>query len=631
MIVGATLRFWQLGETPPGLYRDEAFNGLDALDVLSGDRQGQSPFYFSANNGREPAYIYLTALSVALLGNTTLAVRMAAAIIGTLTIWLTYELAKTWFGRRVGMLTAVLWAITVWPIHLSRIGLRPVLLPFMLVLVFWLGTLAYRRARDGQNAGWLWLISGVVYGLSFYTYLAVRFTPVLFLLLGIYLYLTGRKKVLWPGTALFAAGTAVALAPLLISTIGQPDVLFGRLGQVSILNPAINEGNLSGALLRQIWHTLGLFFVAGDDIVRHNPPGRPLFDLLMALPFLAGVVWSALNWRRPAAVTLILWVGVMLAPTVLAEDAPHFLRAVGILPGVLIFPAIGLSLLWEWSRVPRPLAQGLVIGLLVVTLALTTNDYFFVYARQPQTAYWFENAARDLAEAINDEAPGAQLYVDRRYWQGWPAVRFLVGPDRPPNLYDPADMVSEMIEPPAVLYAWPYERLDLAAKALAGPAVVSGQTGSLAQGDLDPEPYPFYVRYEATKAPDESTLANFDNTIQLRGAEVSPLDGGRLQVDLRWSITKEGIDRPLTAFVHVVGPDGLIGQSDSVPSDGNWPVQWWREDLTVVDSHLLTLTVPYEREEHQILIGLYDAATQDHLAVLDDRGDPAGDAWLWQP
>jgi 4-amino-4-deoxy-L-arabinose transferase-like glycosyltransferase len=634
VIVAAGLRFWQLGEAPPGFYRDEAANGLDALDVLSGDRQGQSPIYFSANNGREPAYIYLTAISVALLGNTTLAVRLTAAVVGTLTTWFLYKLAESWFGKHVGLLSAVIWAITVWPIHLSRIGLRPILLPLMLSLVFWLGTLAYRRSRDGRNGTWLWLLSGLIYGLSFYTYLAIRFTPVILVLLVIYLYLTGRKKALWPGAAVFVAGAAVALVPLMLLALDQPDLLLGRLGQVSILNPAINDGDLPGALWRQIWATLGLFFVAGDDIIRHNPPDRPLFDLLVAVPFLAGVVWCAINWRRPAAMTLLLWVGIMLAPTILAEDAPHFLRAVGILPGALIFPAIGLWLLWSWSRVPGRLAQALVIGVLLASLALTINDYFGVYSRQPQTAYWFEEAAGDLAKEINDEAAGTTTYVDRRFWQGWPAVRFLVDHDRLVNLYEPGDLSAAEVMPPAAIYAWPYERLDQSAQALAGPALVSGATGSLVQGDLEPEAYPLYVRYgasEATKASDESSLAIFDNAIQLSGAEISPLDGGRLQVDLRWSLIAEEVDRSLVAFVHVMGPDGLIGQSDSVPGDGNWPAQWWRKGLTILDPHMLTLEAPYEEEKHQILIGLYEAATQEHLSVLNKDGAPVGDAWLWQP
>jgi 4-amino-4-deoxy-L-arabinose transferase-like glycosyltransferase len=637
VLVAAGLRFWQLGETPSGLYRDEAANGLDALDVLSGERQGQSPFYFTANNGREPAYIYLTSLSLAIFGNTTLAVRLMAAVMGTLTTWFTYKLAETWFGRRVGLLSAAVWAITVWPIHLSRIGLRPILLPLMLALVFWLGTLAYRRSRDGQPSAWLWLLTGFFYGVSFYTYLAVRFTPVLLGVLLVYLFLTRRNKALWPGTALFAAGTAVTLVPLILLALNQPEVLFGRLGQVSISDPGINNGDLLGTLWRHLWQTLGLFFVAGDDIIRHNPPGRPLFDLMLVIPFLAGLVWAIINWRRTAAMTLLLWVGVMLAPTILAEDAPHFLRAVGILPAALIFPAIGLSLLWTWPKIPRTLARGLVIGLLLVSAAISVIDYFGVYGRQPETAYWFEAAASDLAADMNNEAPDTTVYLDRRFWEGWPAVRFLANQERAPVLFSPTDLAAGQVRAPAAVYAWPYERLDNTARALASPALVSGQTGSLAQGDLEPEAYPLYVRYASkdletlTKASDESSLANFDNAIQLRGAEISPLDDGRLQADLYWSLVSEVVDRQVVAFVHVIGPNGLVGQSDSVPGDGNWPAPWWRSGLIVADSRLLVLDVPYEEEKHQILIGLYDAVTQEPLPVLNEDGLPEREAWLWQP
>jgi len=72
----------QLGSLPPGLYRDEAYNGLDALAILD----GHTPLYFEANNGREPLFIYLLALPLALLGITPLALRLTSAIVGTLTI-----------------------------------------------------------------------------------------------------------------------------------------------------------------------------------------------------------------------------------------------------------------------------------------------------------------------------------------------------------------------------------------------------------------------------------------------------------------------------------------------------------------------------------------------------------------
>ena len=107
MLIGLTavfLRFYQLGTLPPGLYRDEAFNGLDAVRVL----HGEHPLFFPANNGREPTYIYLVAAAIGLLGQTAVAVRLPAAVIGSLTTWVVYKLADSWFGRGVGLLTGSL-------------------------------------------------------------------------------------------------------------------------------------------------------------------------------------------------------------------------------------------------------------------------------------------------------------------------------------------------------------------------------------------------------------------------------------------------------------------------------------------------------------------------------------------
>ena len=69
----AAVRAAAFGRIPPGLYHDEAYNGLDALRVLDGDLS----LFFSANNGREPAFIYLIGISVGMLGRSPFAVRLA--------------------------------------------------------------------------------------------------------------------------------------------------------------------------------------------------------------------------------------------------------------------------------------------------------------------------------------------------------------------------------------------------------------------------------------------------------------------------------------------------------------------------------------------------------------------------
>ena len=627
IVAAAGLRFWNLGEVPPGLYRDEATNGLDAQDVLAGRRGGQSPFYFETNNGREPAYVYLTAAFIGLLGNSALAVRLGAAVIGTLTTWFIYKLAETWFDRRVALLSAVVWAIAVWPLHLSRIGLRPILLPLALVLTFWLATLAYRRTGRGQKATGLWLLSGFVYGAGYYTYLAIRFTPIFFLILLIYLRMTNRHKGLWPGLGWAALGTAVSVAPLVSLAWTQPQLVLGRLGQVSVLNPSGVEGSLPAVLWGQIWSALGLFLVKGDTILRHNPPGRPVFDLFLLVPFVIGVIWCLRNWRRPAAATVLLWTVTMLGPTILAEDAPHFLRAVGVMPAAIMLPALGLAQLWTWSRLPPRLGPLLVACLLVGSLAFTIRDYFLDFGRRQMTAFWFEAAARDLAERISDEMSASEIYVDRRFWNSWPSVRYLLGSDPPVAFYEPDRIAPDQIAGPAVIYAWPHERLDAVVGAIMPPALVSGEKGSLAQGDLEPEAYPLFVRYSVAEPASWPVLANFDNTIQLRRAEVRCPGAEQLEVDLYWSL-EATVERPINSFVHVMESGELVGQSDSVPGQGTLPSQWWRPEFILRDQHLVYFDEASEQTPKQLRIGLYDSDSRSNLALID-AGD-VGSSNTWQ-
>ena len=421
-MLAAGMRLYRLGEWPPGPYRDEAWNGLDALGVLD----GHHTLFFPANNGREPFYIYLVALSIALFGPTAFALRLPAALAGALATIPTYLLGREWFGRATGLFAAVLWAVTFWPVHLGRIGLRAGLLAPLLALAFWLGTRAWRERRST-----LWLAAGVVYGLSFYTYLAVRFTPLVLVLFAAYLVATGRRARLWDGGRVlwFAVGVAAVVAPLALTLAADPSLIFGRAGQVSILSPEINGGNLPGALLGNVGRALGMYIWRGDTILRHNalldysgtPAGRPVFDWLMIGPFLAGLGWCLWRWRRPAAAFLLIWQLVMLGPTILAEDAPHFLRAAGVLAGAVFLPAIGLGLLWDWSRLSVGLRRGIALLLLGGSALLAARDYA-TYAQQPDVAFLWEAAASGLAQsAAADAEAGLDVYLDTRFSDGWPS------------------------------------------------------------------------------------------------------------------------------------------------------------------------------------------------------------------
>ena len=122
----------------------------------------------------------------------------------------------------------------------------------------------------------------------------------------------------------FVGGAALVVASLVVVLLAGPG-LFGRAGQVSILNTTVSGGEPLLALLGNAGRALGLYLWRGDAILRHNallsydavlkadnPAGRPLFDLFMAGPFLLGLGWCVGHWRRPAAAFLLLWQLVML-------------------------------------------------------------------------------------------------------------------------------------------------------------------------------------------------------------------------------------------------------------------------------------------------------------------------------
>lgn len=652
-LLAAALRFPALGQAPPGLYQDEAWNGLDALQVLQGER----PLYFAANNGREPLFIYLVALAVGALGPSPAAIRLVAAVLGTLTIPVTYALGRTWFNRRVGLLAAAILAITFWHIHLSRIGFRAVSLPLITAAALaaaWQGTpllLPFNRGGEGgevrrHTQGWL-VLGGALYGLSFYTYLAARFTPLALAVFGFYLMRQQNpagnirlRSLVW-----FIAAALAVIAPLAIYALQHPDIVFARAGEVLITNPDINKGDLWGTLGRQFLAVLGMFTFRGDAIWRHNLAGRPVFDPLLALAFTLGVILCLARFRRqPTAAFALIWTGVMLLPTLLAEDAPHFLRAVGVLPVAVLFPALGLDAAWAWLSRHSPAWLGAVLAALALSasLGLTVHDYFGDYVHNPVTSYYFQSAAADLAAEVN-RALGAgwdgeglrvstptpqtevRVVLARRFWEGFASIRYLV--PETPNLViadSPAQLPPEV---PLRLFLWPYEPTRDYLEALPRGIRLSAQWGPLARGDLESQPYALYVVYSATPAqPETDPLARFEHGIALLSAQVSRTTSASgqpaLRVDLSWSTTQP-IPEDYTVFVHVENNGQVVAQHDGPPGAGALPTSWWRPGDAIEDTHPIALGAP--DLTGQIIVGLYHPVTLQRLARLDASGQPVGD------
>jgi 4-amino-4-deoxy-L-arabinose transferase-like glycosyltransferase len=666
LLVATALRLAAFGDVPPGFYHDEAYHGLDVSDILN----GHLSLYFPANNGREPLFIYLIALTVGLLGKSPFALRLAAFPVGVLTVAATMTVGRALFSRRVGVLGSAVLTVTLWHVHLSRVGFRAVLLPLFIALTVWQVALGIRGvARQGKrdqrlsntpSSRWHWVLAGVFYGLACYTYSAVRFTPVALGLFGLYALVIQPAlrdlqsdicKSFWRGVGLAAVAFLLIIAPLATYALKQPDVVLGRPGQVSILNPTINNGDLWGMLGAHTMRTLAMFFVRGDRIWRHNVPWRPVFDPALGAAFLVGLWVILRRARRDAAAGFVLiWTALMSLPTLLAEDAPHFLRAAGVLPVVSFLPALGLDWLAQSikSRVSR---SALVVLPLLFGLVSTGRAYFGEYSSDPMAGYWLESGAAALAGRINAFLgqgwngeqmirgdPGEKrVYLDPVLWEEWqPQLRFLVAR---PEVVTVGLKEEATSNPPVAVFAWPYKDWQRAWDLLPSPAEITVEKGPLSQGDRDPEPFTTYLAFFAT-APDSTTpaSAHFSGGVELLGIETTPVDrgvpplpreNGEVQIRLRWRANAPLPDN-YTVFLHYLRDGELVAQADSQPAEGHYPTTLWQPGDVVNDDHYVAgIGAPLPGHD-VVRFGFWQPESGTVLYLLDEAGNPMGD-WIEVP
>ena len=433
LAIAAFYRLYRLDEIPIGLWRDEAANGLDALRVLQGDR----PIFFEANNGREPLFIYLQAASVGLLGRRPFSLRIVSAIVGTITVAVTYFMVRelVWSTGRstrcVSALTAMWLALSYWHINLSRLGLRAILLPLVASLSFfflwrgWNQRVVSDPRAPGRSQRFLpWFVgSGALLGLTFYTYLASRLLP--FVLLAFLGNLSSRGQtsgpgknsprtfrsiISSPGSAFAALGLTAVLvaAPLASYFVDHPDMFWKRPAQ--LLGPTGPVGqSLVVAFAKNLATQAAIFGIASDPHRMFNPAGRPMFDVFTLLFFIVGVLVSLRHWRTVPYRFALLWLCVMLLPAALSsEGLPHSLRGIGVLPVAYLFPALGVDWAWAWLhseetwRRLRHAFAGLVAICFVLMGIFTYRDYYSFAVDDYQLQQAFDARFVYVVTAMND-------------------------------------------------------------------------------------------------------------------------------------------------------------------------------------------------------------------------------------
>lgn len=412
VVLAAALRFWRIWELPPGLHPDEAANGLDIFRIFAGDHR---PLY-STNGPRESLFFYLQAIFVALFGNTAMALRLAPAFIGTAAVFTTYLWAKSWFGRRVGVVSAFLMAVTPWAIFMSRLGFRASMVPLFVTLSLWLLTRAFQTGR----LKWF-VFSGISLGLGLYTYIAFRlFIPGL-LVVGLFMlwrYRAFAQRWMKPlGVSVLTM--AIVLLPMFLFGLKHPADVFVSRSSTSFMNPELNNGRPIQTLLDTTVKTALMFNIKGDENYRHNLGGQPQLNAFVGIMFILGVLVTITRMHRATYFALLVLLGSLLLPEVLtAEGIPHALRAVGALPIAIVLAVVGINYLLErWNKTfpinsaARSLGASGVALLLMLSGLHGYQSYFVAWAGDPATYKAFSEDMSQLASYANRNQSNHQRYL----------------------------------------------------------------------------------------------------------------------------------------------------------------------------------------------------------------------------
>ncbi len=430
VIAACALRLQQLDQLPPGVFVDEGANGLDALRVL----QGHHALFFPENLGREGLIIYADALAIALLGRTVMAVRLPAALasVGTVlaVFWLGQVLfderrardaVPSWRGLFVGAVAAGSLAVSFGYTAIARNGFGANLLPLLLAL-----GIGFLWSGMKRGAWWRVLLAGIFTGLTAYTYLASRFTPVLLLALGLsFLWPAavrpGNLRRYLPLVAFYLVVAGLVALPLVVTYVLHPAYFSSRSSSVFIFDPLVNHGDPLGALIRNLGSHIGVWGFAGDPNWRQNYDSRPLLNVPEALFFWCGLLVALLRWRQPEYRLLPIWVGVFMLPGVLALEAPaNTKRLIGTVPAVYLCIGIGLWCVFDAlaRRLPRRadgagvtwphFAAAAVALIMVLGQGIVSHStYFGPWAVNPEVYQTYRGEWTDLVRLINASPAGS--------------------------------------------------------------------------------------------------------------------------------------------------------------------------------------------------------------------------------
>jgi 4-amino-4-deoxy-L-arabinose transferase-like glycosyltransferase len=383
LLSGGLFRLNEIGRVPTGMAMyDEPVLKMIGQSMVAGERPTAIMMPGVMGDGSIP--YYLEGLSVGLFGKSLTGFRLGAALIGTLIVALLFLLGTDMGGPWLGLAAAFLWAVSLWPVTISRANYLMVETHLMVLLcIFFLV-----RALEKQSS-LLFALAGLFWAFTMQVYHAgqimLAVVPCL-LMLSWYLK-PARRQSLWDGLPPLLGGMLLGLGPILLWAITDPrDAYLTFFGVLFAGHTAGSVGNSAGIL--QVLDTVlgrvlpcfpktfwmltkeGPFHAYFFPSITESSGGFPLLPPAILFLFLTGVSLCLARFRNPYHAFLLMWWAAALVPGLAGDPGsqPDDRRSMMLLPPLLLIASVGFIAAMDFLS--RALAQGrrlpilLLLGLL---------------------------------------------------------------------------------------------------------------------------------------------------------------------------------------------------------------------------------------------------------------------------
>ncbi len=432
----AFLHLYKLTEIPYGLNVDEAGAAYDAfcLETYGVDRYIKSyPVYFiNYGDGQNALYTYLTAVLFRFFGTSKLMIRMSIALSAFLCALFGFLYAsEKWKDKWVSIIYLCLYAILPIFTMTQRFGLESHLMLSASILVL------YTAMKALKTEKWqYYLASGIVMGLSLYTYALMYIVLPVFLILwliyGIYL-----KKIRIRKLVFLFIPLAFLAAPLIIVQIinifSLPELHFGPVTLTRLLEYRSGELGFSDIFrnLRQMFSNTLLY-----DNLPYNTLSRYGTMYYFSLPFLfIGFVKTIketyislkMRYLDCSAPVLFWFLGEFIMGCLLQGwPTPNTTRMIGIFMVYLYFLTNGIYSVWNFLKKvwQKRTFAGILAGLYAVSFLSFARYYFTDYNQDAFPMNWLFYEPYDEVSSFLEEYK-EESWASRAACYPWNYVYYL--------------------------------------------------------------------------------------------------------------------------------------------------------------------------------------------------------------